>query len=424
MITNICLLLEVLSILVCLHCLYGERFKLNITTTSFLSIYMIIMAAINYYHWPSVLSMLIHPFIALYCGIRFGFKWRAIIINSVLYLIIIGGIQLLVAICYEIIFSVSYFNNLDFSNNELLIINSSVLFIILTIIPRVRINRLSVYLQDKERFLLVFLLFCIILIVSSVINYKLLNGLDIYQYLPLFIGISLFCILVGQLSKYKIRSKEIETELKMHQLYSESFQSLIEEIRMRQHEFDNHINTIYSLHYTCKSYNELVKAQNEYSQIILKENRHNKLLKVGNPLLIGFLYGKFVEMEKLGIKITYQIRIKNLDVGVPVYRLVEILGNLIKNAIEVEPEADQLKEVHVNVIQKDEKLSIEVRNKSRFIEYNEIESFFKRGFSRKGNNRGLGLYNVKRICNEYSLKICCDNKNIDEDNWFSFTIHN
>ena len=47
-ITNVCLLLEALSIVICLHHLYGEKFRLDIATVCYLSIDMISMAAVNY----------------------------------------------------------------------------------------------------------------------------------------------------------------------------------------------------------------------------------------------------------------------------------------------------------------------------------------------------------------------------------------
>ncbi len=424
MIGRICLLLEALSIIICLHCLYGEKFRLNIVNTSYLVLHMIIMTAMNYYEVNKVYSFIIYPLIAIYCGVRFGFKWKAIITNYILHMAIIGGIQLIIAIGYSWIFNMLSIDMLKFENSELLIINAGVLIIIRGILPRLKFYKLSVYLQDKERILVIFLFFCLALVLYSFTNYKIINGFNFYQSAILFFSVFLFCIVAGQLGKYKIKSKEIETELKMHILFADSFRNLIDDIRVRQHEFDNHINAIYRLHYTCDTYEKLVTAQNEYSQAVLKENRYNKLLKADNPLLIGFLYGKFVEIEKLGVEITYQIDIGDFGVGVPIYKLVEILGNLIKNAVEAFGEVYEEKALHVNVLEVNGEFSIEVRNKGDFIDYGEIEIFFKKGFSKKGKGRGLGLYNVKNICSEYSLNILCENKLINEENWVSFTINN
>ncbi len=425
MIGNICLLLEIVTVVFCLHNLYGEKVKLDIITVSFLAIYMILMSAINYYKLPWIYCILIYPIIAIYCGIKFGFRLKEIIINNILYMIIIGGMQLICIICYGWIFSLVSFNMLAYENEELLIINFSVLLVTLIVLSKIQLNKLSIYLQDKERILFIFLIFCVVIMIFGFTNYKVFYGIEIIQYLLLFVSLTLFCILAGKLGKYKVKSTEIETELRMQKLYADSFHSLIEDIRMRQHEFDNHISAIYSLHYTCDTYEKLVKAQNEYSEIVIKENRHNKLLKVGNPLLIGFLYGKFLEIEKEGIIITYQISVNELKVKVPIHKLVEVLGNLMKNAVEaIEKTENNSKELYVKVMENDETFELEVRNKGEFIDYNQMEQFFKKGYSKKGENRGLGLYNVKIICNEYDLNILYENKIIDEANWVSFIINN
>ncbi len=424
MIERSLLLFEALSIVICLHCLYGEKFRLNIVNTSYLALHMIIMTAINYYELGKVYTFLIYPLIAVYCGVRFGFKWKEIITNYILHMAIMGGSQLIIAIAYSCIFHMLSLNMLYFADSEVVVINAGVLLIVAGILPKCKLHKLSVYLQDKERILVIFLFFCLALVLFSFTNYKVIDGFNFYQSMVLFFSVLLFCLVAGQLGKYKIKSKEIETELKMHILFSDSFRNLIDDIRVRQHEFDNHINAIYSLHYTCDSYEKLVTAQNEYSQAVLKENRYNKLLKADNPLLIGFLYGNFVRMEKLGVEVTYHIEIGSFNVDIPVYKLVEILGNLLKNAVEAMKEATENKALYVAVIEVDGEFTIEVRNRSKYIDYGEIESFFKKGFSKKEKDRGLGLYNVKNICNDYSLNILCENKLLDETNWLSFIITN
>lgn len=413
---RICLVLEALSIVVCLHRLYGQRFKFDIVTLGFLTINMIIMTIINYYELPKIYTMIIYPIIALYCGIRFGFKIRALIINNILYLVLVGGIQVAVAMLYGRIFKVLFFTDMD-----LLIVNSIIFIIVLLVFQQIDINKLSIYLQDKEIILFVSLIFCILMTVSSVINYKVINGAELYQYTPLFLIIILICILAGQLSKFKIKSKTAEIELKMHQIYADSFHNLIEEMRSRQHEFNDQISTIYSQHFIHHTYEDLVNAQTERCQVLEKENRYNKLLVAGNSAIIAFLYGKFIEIEKMGVEVSYKVDINDLNVEVPVYKLVDIVSNLIKNAVE-EMETDKM--LYFSLIEIDGEFELEVRNRSKYIEYNEIDMFFKKGFSKKGENRGLGLYNVKKICNEYLLNIFCENKNINGENWIAFTINN
>ena len=73
-IRNCCLLLEALSIVLCLHHLYGERFKLDIRTVNLLAVDMIMMHMIDFYGLSGIISILIYPFIVIYCGLKFGFK--------------------------------------------------------------------------------------------------------------------------------------------------------------------------------------------------------------------------------------------------------------------------------------------------------------------------------------------------------------
>lgn len=220
MIERICFLLEVLSVIVCLHHLYGEKFKLDILTTSLVSIDLIIMTLVKYYEISRICTLMIYVVIIVYCGIKFGFKWKEIIINNILYMIIVGGIQLVVIACYGWISNMFAFNMVAFESHEILIANSGVLLIVWIILPKFEIHRLSLYLQSKEGILIFSLFFCVLLTLSSLLYYKTIDGLKIYQNVILYISIALFCILAGQLGKYKIKSTEIETELKMNKLFT------------------------------------------------------------------------------------------------------------------------------------------------------------------------------------------------------------
>ena len=71
-----------------------------------------------------------------------------------------------------------------------------------------------------------------------------------------------------------------------------------------------------------------------------------------------------------------------------------------------------------------DKFSLEVRNESQYIEFNQLSNFFDKGYSKKGENRGLGLYNVKKICEEYGLEIALsyESENESENGWLSFKV--
>ncbi|MBD5548169.1 MAG: GHKL domain-containing protein [Lachnospiraceae bacterium] len=419
MVTNICLLLEALSVIFCLNCLYGEKFKLDIETTSFLAIDMIFMTAINYYELPKIYTMIIYPAIALYCGIKFGFKLGEIIINVILCIIMVGAIQMIVTLPSYFLLDIQIF-----SEYKLLFINCIAFIIVLCLIPRLRINNVVAYLRNRERTLIISISICLLIAAFCIIAYKQLIQVELSQTILLFTCVVFILGLTGQLNQYKIKSKEIETELKVHKLYSDSFQSLIDTIRLKQHEFDNHISTIYSQHYMYDTYEALVNEQMNYCEQIMKENRFNKLLTKGNPVIISFLYGKLIEIDKKGINVTYKVSVEDLDIGIPIHKIVEILGNLLKNAVEAIEKTDNANELFILMIEYQNTLEIEVRNESPYIDPNNISTFFTKGYSEKGEGRGLGLYNVQNICNEYELQIYPENKEINGKNWLSFKITN
>lgn len=419
MITNICLLLEALSIVFCIHCLYGEKFRLDIVTTSYLAIYMIIMTTINYYELPKVYTMIIYPIIFVYCGMRFGFHLKTLIINNILYLAILSGTQIVISWGYCALGNTHYFKNID-----LLIINCIVFTIVILALPRCKINTLSLYLHDKERILVIALVIGIVTSIYCLIDYKENEVIDIGYAVLLFACMAFIGFLAFQLSKYKIKTKEAETELKMNKLYAASFQNLIESIRLKQHEFDNHLGAIFNQHYMYDTYEQLVKVQEDYCNAMKKENKYNKLLHNGNSVVIGFLYGKFVEIDKLGIELSYKVNIDELEIGIPVYKLVELIGNLIDNAVDALTAQENKGKLHVEVIEVDGKVIIEVRNESEYINLEELKAFFSKDYSKKGKGRGLGLFNVNNICNEYMLYITCDNKEIEGRNWLFFRITN
>ncbi len=417
MITNICLLLEILSIVFCLHYLYGEKVTLDIKTVSYMAIHMIILTTVNYYNLPQPYTLMTYPVIATYCGTRFGFKFKPLIVNFILNIAITSSIQFIVLFLYYLTFRVQIIGPVGS-----LVVNGIAFMVMLVILPKCRLNKFSTFLQDKDRIYIIALCISIIAAGYCLIRYKKMDSVGLFQNAILFVSLIFICFLVYQLGKSRVKAKEIETELKMHKLYADSFQSMIDNIRMCQHEFNNHITTMKGFCYMYNTYEELVNAQAEYYETVKGESRFNKLLKSGNPVIIGFLYGKFIEIEKQGIDLSFKISISEFNIGMPVYKVVEIVGNLIKNAVEALEKQEGEKKLFVLMVEYDDGFEIEVRNTSRYFNPDETALFFKKGYSQKGESRGLGLFNVKNACEEYGFSIVCICEMIGNKNWITFRI--
>lgn len=418
MIKNICLLFEILSVVFCLHHLYGEKVKLDIETVSYLAIHMIIMTTINYYDLPQVYTLITYPFLFVYGGIKFGFKLKPLIVNNILNIAITSSIQFVVLFLYYLVFKIQMLDSI-----RALIVSSLAFMVVVVILSKCRLDRFSSFLQDKDRIYIVALCISVIVAGYCLAKYKKLDSIGLFENAILFVSFIFICFLVFQLGKSKVKAKEIETELKMHRLYADSFQSMIDNIRMRQHEFNSHITTMRGFCYMYDTYEELVHAQEDYYEAVKGESRFNKLLKTGNPVIISFLYGKFMEIEKLGIDLSFKISIKEFNIGMPAYKVVEVVGNLIKNAVEaLEKAPEGEKKLFVLMVEYDDEFEIEVRNTSKYFSPDEISLFYKKGYSQKGEGRGLGLHNMKNICDEYGFHVSSICEPIEGMNWITFKI--
>lgn len=376
------------------------------------------MTTINYYDLPQTYTMIIYPIMIGYCGIKFGFKLKQLIVNNILNIAFNSSIQFVVLFLFYLVFRIQVLDSI-----RALIMNSLAFIIVVFVLPKFRLYKLSSFLQDKDRIYIVALCISVIAAGYCLVQYKKLDSVGLIQNAILFVSLIFICFLIYQLGKSKVKAKEIETELKMHRLYADSFQSMIDNIRMRQHEFNNHISTMKGFCYMYNTYEELVNAQADYYENVKGESRFNKLLKTGNPVIIGFLYGKFTEIEKLGIDLSFKISIKEFTIGMPAYKVIEVVGNLIKNAVEaLEKAQDDEKKIFVLMVEYDNEFEIEVRNTSRYFAPDEIALFYKKGYSQKGENRGLGLYNMKSTCEEYGFYVSSICETIDNRNWISFRI--
>ena len=97
------------------------------------------------------------------------------------------------------------------------------------------------------------------------------------------------------------------------------------------------------------------------------------------------------------------------------------MGDLLDNAVEALMENEETNKLHVDILENNN-FYLEVRNESLYVTYEMLESFFSKGYSKKGENRGLGLYNVKKICEKYKMEIAPLCIEIDGKNWLSFKI--
>ncbi|MFH0333864.1 GHKL domain-containing protein [Clostridium perfringens] len=86
-----------------------------------------------------------------------------------------------------------------------------------------------------------------------------------------------------------------------------------------------------------------------------------------------------------------------------------ILNNLLNNAIEA---VEFLEERKISLkILENENYEIIIKNSIKEDKQIDFIKLFKKGYSTKGKNRGVGLYNIKDIVNRYNGQLNLINKN-------------
>lgn len=166
-------------------------------------------------------------------------------------------------------------------------------------------------------------------------------------------------------------------------------------LRAQTHEFMNKLQVIMGMIH-MKYYDQLsdyIKATaNKYQVEVGFVVRHFR-----DPVLAGFVLGKISYAREKNIKFTVT---KDSIVPEPenpeiTHELIAIIGNLIDNAFEAIDMTKDTKLVSLDMVYDNEILNIGISDNGIGIDKEHMDKIFKRGFSTKGKNRGLGLSLVK-----------------------------
>ena len=410
---------EAIAVLLLLHTLYGKKICWNIYSIAFVVIDYILMLATKLFGVSQNLSVMIYPLLAIYCFVQFKSKIQEIIVNIVLAVIMLLGIQLIPLLVFGILGELL----IGYENVAIVISNLIILIIAIVLYKKVDLHTISLTFQRNSKLIGLILLLESTLVFLLIFQYKNAYGKVPIKYTVISGIMVLIIILCIHGLLYRIKYQEKQAELEAYKTYSAAFSDLITQIRARQHEFDNHISALCNLHYICKDYDELVQEQSKYAKDVISNNRFHKLLVSGNPVIAGFLYGKLSSIQEQGIEVTYTFHISEFTSKIPVYLVVELVGNLLKKAVEAVKTQQVEKQIHLSCTENENEFCLGVRNRSEKIPLDEIGRFFEKGYSSKGSGRGLGLYNVKEICEKYGVDIVCDNTEIDDKNWFLIELH-
>lgn len=202
-----------------------------------------------------------------------------------------------------------------------------------------------------------------------------------------------------------VKINEEKKLIELHNRYNPIIENIIEEIRRKQHEFKNHLNTINGIVQVSKE-EELKNSLITYIRSLNNSVKSiEDIIYIDSLVLRAIIFSKCYEAEMKNIKLSWSISNDLEKWNVKDYELSEILTNLLNNAFEAANNStDRI--VTLNIFKDENKNIIEVKNSGQLIKIENIKKIFNRGFSTKeGKNRGYGLYNVKKIAESNGGKI-------------------
>jgi len=168
-----------------------------------------------------------------------------------------------------------------------------------------------------------------------------------------------------------------------------------EALRSQTHEFMNKLHVVIGMIH-MEYYDELkdyvMKIAHQYQLEVGSVVR-----KIKDPVVAGFLLGKLSWAREVGVEmeLSEECCLPDLSDSDMVTELITIIGNLLDNAVDAVQEST-IKSINVKIIQSCGVLKIEVSDTGKGIPKDQYEVIFKNGYSTKGENRGVGLYIMKR----------------------------
>lgn len=277
-----------------------------------------------------------------------------------------------------------------------------VLFILSVIIKKnVPINKLLTIYKQNFKKLNISVIFVVIPVIIFINFWKDNDGVYIENLKPTIIYIMIWLIISIYFIFNGIKLIQKDKKLKIQKLYNSILKELVGDLRKVQHDHKNHLTTILAMIESENKGNSII--QDYIENVIGKSKDVNVSLNIKNPVLNAIVYSKMTisKSQNIDFLILFKNQIPNYEVED--YELVEILGNILDNAIDANLDYDGSdKKIILELGTENGRKIIRVGNTANIQKMPSVENMFKTGYSTKeGKLRGYGLSNVKAIVKIY-----------------------
>lgn len=209
-------------------------------------------------------------------------------------------------------------------------------------------------------------------------------------------------VLVSNIKK-EMKFESTKKEYENLKEYTSNLEGLYNDMRVFRHDYINILSSMAG-YFENKDIEGLEKHFNE-NIIPLGEGMKSNNFKIGLlqnikiPEIKGIISSKVIRAQEAGIDVSLEVMEPIEKISMNIIDLSRVVGILIDNAIEACEKCEN-PHIKLGIIKKDNSIVMVLIN-SAPENTPPIYKIYKRGFSTKGDNRGLGLSNLKEIVNRY-----------------------
>lgn len=262
--------------------------------------------------------------------------------------------------------------------------------------------------------------FVIIVLINYLTNAHLSHF--IYYFVTIGIVVALLIFVNVEFLRSRVIVDRQQNIIDTHNQYLPIVDELIQQVRNRQHSYDNNLQSISALAMTCDNYESLRSELLKNIDTMAKSDLPMFLLKFNLKLLSGLLFQKYCSAQKQNINMRFTINNYNIQSSTPEYIIVEATGILLDNAIEASNENDT---INITIDCTQNKYHFYISNKGPILTSEFYKNIFTHGYTTKsssGHNNGIGLNNLLNIIKKYNGNIEIGNNEDFEENHLFFCI--
>ena len=351
----------------------------------------VLVSSIGYYSSNQMISFTVNIIVAfLIIKIIMRSDLKMIVTTYVYSLTILATIQLLIILFFRIIRDTREY---PFSMNLLIqILTAITVMITLRLLP---VKRFYTILIKENRWMRivvtnVFIVYCVLVILWNTNLNEFLNSI-----LGVLILVGIILLINTLMITHGVSNQILSEKMKLYDMYFPVIEDIIEEVRTKQHDYHNHIQTLNALN----AVNHTTDETKQYYERVITNDIWTKLIRLDNKVLMAFLYSKYIHAEKRNVNIEFQIHNHFLKSEIQDYELVEVFGILMDNSIESTLEVGA-KDFELLLSYKKGMNVIQTRNKATVNSYDKLmKTLKKERYADVKGKHGYGLHKLSNIVN-------------------------